>query len=114
MASFIIPTRGDLLNYDQSVTLDGVVFNLQFRFNQRDDAWTLNVLDESQNRIKSGIKLVANFPLLRLVRDLRRPAGELVSLDVRVLPAPPRQEELGDIIDLAYTDEAGVAEALSA
>ena len=111
MATFIIPTRGDIQDYNQTVTLDGALFNLEFRFNQRDDAWTLNVLDESQVRIRSGIKLVANFPLLRVLRNLKRPLGELVSLDTRVLPAPPRQEELGEIIELTYLDAAGLAGA---
>ena len=104
----IITTRGDLLNYNQNVTLDGIVFNFEFKFNQRDDAWTISLLDESEVRIRSGIKLVANHPLLRLVRDLRRPPGELVTLDVRVRPAPPTQLELGEIIDLTYASESEV------
>ena len=110
MASFEIPTRDDLANYNQSIALDGVIFNFEFRFNTRDDAWYFNLLDEAGNRIRSGIKTVANFPLLRIVRDLARPAGELVIHDPRVIPAPPALEELGDTSLLIYLDAAGMLE----
>ena len=99
----IVPTRGDLANYDQTIELDGVVFGLRFRFNQRDDSWYVSLHDADGRAIRSGIKLIPNYGLLHTLRDAAGPIGDFVVVDVRAVPSPPTLAELGGTSVFTYT-----------
>ena len=45
----------------QQVTLDNVVYGLEFKYNKRYLAWTMNILDDQNNMIVSGIILYTNL-----------------------------------------------------
>lgn len=100
----IIPTRTDLGNYDESVSLDGDLFILQFRFNTRDSSWYLDLKLEDGTFIRAGLRLVPNFPLLRLLSRADAPKGEIAVLDTRPVPAPPGQDELNKEVPLVYLE----------
>lgn len=102
METVIIPTRGDIANYDQSIELDGTVFNLKFRYNDRDSAWYLSIHDVDNVPIRSGLKLIPNLALLRQLVSEGRPLGELVVVDTRAIPLPPSLAELGSKVQLTY------------
>lgn len=102
METVIIPTRGDIANYDQSIELDGTVFILKFRYNSRDEAWYLSVHDVDNVPIRSGLKLIPNLALLRQLVTEGRPIGELIVVDSRAIPLPPSLAELGSKVQLAY------------
>lgn len=103
-----IPTATglDFPNYTQRTVLDGAAFVLEFAFNQREGMWYLNLSDADGVEIRSGIKLVVDFPLLRKIIDTRRPPGELVAVDLQNLGTEPTIGELGERVELVYTPVA--------
>ena len=52
--------------YRLSSTLDGVQYLLDFRWNGRDDAWYMDVLDVETNPIRMGHKLVLGALMIGL------------------------------------------------
>lgn len=87
-----------------SVTLDGIDYQLEFRHNSREDNWYMDLLDVAGNALRSGIRCVINFPLIRLMREDTRPPGELFCLDTRQIPNDPLLEDLGVNSIISYVD----------
>lgn len=92
----LIPTRDDPY-YQQRTRLEGRDYVLSFAFNEREQRWYLTLADEAESPIATGIKLVANWPLLRPYRyDPRTPLGELTVSDISGDSSPPTLLELGE------------------
>ena len=106
MAVVSIPTRTDLLEYREQITLDGILFRLLFKYNTRDDFWYVDLRDASDVPIKVGIKLLTGFSLLRLVADTNiRPSGTCVMLDPTDEDKEAGQLTLGVDASLLYVEE---------
>lgn len=66
------------------VTLDGVEFALRFDYSGREDRWYLSVsVANTGEQVRRGMKVQANWDLLRLSVHPSRPPGALLFLDVR-------------------------------
>ncbi len=103
MAVFTLPTRQDLSNYEVEVDLDQVTYRLRFKFNSRDEAWYMSVLDANGVILRAGIKLVSDWEILRLWRDTNvRPAGEIITLNLGEDLTKPGLEQLGTDTLLLY------------
>lgn len=108
MSVLTIPTRIDLGAYTFQIELDGALFRFTMQFNHREGFWYLSIADESGNDIRTGVKVIANFPLLRRVADIAAPAGELLALDTTDADADPGLEDLGATVLLTYVEEENV------
>lgn len=96
LAVVTIPTSSDRAYYTQRVRLDGRDFNLDFAWNQREERWYLSIYDEDNQLVHAGIKILANWPLLRWYKfDDRIPGGELEAIDLTGDASPPTFDELG-------------------
>lgn len=96
MALSVIPTVPGEPYYRQKTNLEGREYVLVFSFNERIARWYLSILDETEEPLLQGLKLVANWPLLRHYRyDTRLPPGELVVLTTDGSTEPPSLDELG-------------------
>lgn len=104
MTAVLIPTRTDLSAYTMRVDLSDVEFELDFRYNQREGFWYLSVADQLGDPIVSGIKITVGIPLLRGCVDLRRPIGELIAIDTSNTHTEAGLEDLGDRVQLIYSD----------
>ena len=111
MSIVIIPIENaELLGkFYFSVTLGGVDFQLDFHYNDRSGFWYLNLYDAQRaNLLRSGVKCVINYALLRTLVDVRRPVGELVVADVRGISGTgitdPGLEDLGTDARLVYVE----------
>lgn len=104
MAILIVPRDGDLANFEFLIELESVVFRLKFKFNQRESVWYLDIFDELQAPLRTGIKLVVNYPLLTRLRTQTRPPGEFLASDSRTNPTPPNLDELGSTVPLTYIE----------
>ena len=58
--------------------LDDVTYQVGLHWNQEASRWTLSVHDLDGEPLVSGLAVVADFPLLRQVRDVLLPEGEFV------------------------------------
>lgn len=91
-------------DYTQRTILDGVEYILAFRWNGRAAKWFFSLYDQSGDPIVEGVKVVADFPLLRPVSDTRKPPGDLIALDTTGEGRDPGLGELGDRVILTYLD----------
>lgn len=108
MATLQIPTRTDVTRYRQIVDLEGTSFVFDFNFNSREGFWYFDLLDINEDPIKVGIKVVVGFPLLRLVRDARRPLGEVTAIDTTNSGKEAGQTDLGEEVVLLYTESTDI------
>ena len=107
MATFELPTRQDLANYELEVDMDEVTFRLRFKFNSRDEAWYMTVLSANGEILRAGIKVISEWLLLRLWQDFNvRPAGEIITINLATEVTKPGLEELGANTPLLYEGES--------
>lgn len=93
-------------NFYFVVELDGIEYQLYFKYNEREDAWYLDVSDTKGNAIRSGMKMVVNFPFMRTCMVSERPPGEFIALDTLTPPKDPGLADMDDRVVLVYEEEA--------
>lgn len=110
MAVFKLPTSTTSPYYVFEIELDGVLFKLEFKFNERDSAWYLHILDQNDNHLRSGIKVVSDWTILRLWREVgTRPEGEMIPTALGDISRPALIDELGEQVILTYLDAEEIA-----
>lgn len=69
-------------HFRQRVTLDGAEYIMTFEWNQRAEKWYWSLAASDETKILTGVKLVADYPLLTLARwHDQCPDGEIYALD---------------------------------
>lgn len=101
MATEILPTRIDISRYSFRIDLDDVTFEIDLRFNLRDQHWYLSLADADGNSLRQGLKIVSNWPLLRTMVQQNRPDRDLIAVRPSGSGDPDR-ETLGEDVLLAY------------
>lgn len=109
MSVSLIPTSVTLAHYVFTTDLDGVSYQMSFKFNERDDAWYLTILDIDDNVLRGSIKIVNEWPILRLWQEDNAPSGQLLAVNQGDVPAPPTLKQLGEEVLLTYLDAESVA-----
>jgi hypothetical protein len=112
MATLDIPVTPDPFQ-SLRVRLDGVDYLLSLAYNQREDRIYLSLADDEENPIVSGIKVLANWPLLFRHRyNPAIPPGELMAIDTTTDGSPPGLGELGAglRVQLIYFEAATLAQ----
>ena len=99
-----LPLATGLANYRFSVDLDGSDFRFHFIYNSRDESWYMTILDGNDNPLRSGIRVVSEWALIRLWRSLDAPLGEIISLSLGENDEPPDLDQLGVETLLTYID----------
>jgi len=110
--ALIIPARSDTATYIFTIELEGAIYQFRMQFNDRDQSWFFDILDVDGNVIRQGVKVVANWPLLRLVASELRPPGELYAVDLTGEARRAGVEDLGSEILFVYLPEAEVPDPL--
>jgi hypothetical protein len=89
-----------------TVELDGDVFRVALRYNDRDDRFYMSIYDEDDAPIAIGLKVVLDTPMMQHVVDARRPRGEFVAVDVAGSTTEPNLTTLGARVDLLFVSWA--------
>jgi len=81
----VFQNRSARFAYD--IELAGELFRLYFSWNARETSWYMDIQDQNENNILTGIKLVPNYPLLRQYRAYAAlPAGGFILWDLNQDP----------------------------
>jgi hypothetical protein len=99
---------------EMQVTLERVVYSLEFLFNQRQGAWFLNIRTEAGELLLAGIRVVVGFPLGRRSPNPKLPPGLFVAVDTSGANLDPGENDLGGRVQLLYFESAEVAALRSA
>lgn len=96
MTNYTIPISGAADGpFYFTVDLSGTMYQLAFDFNDRDSAWYMTIRDTAGNMLRSGIRVVVNYDLLKRWVGTTVPAGELAVFDRREVPVDPTEDGLG-------------------
>jgi len=109
MAVYTIPLEdaAELGAFTFTVDLDGVDFQFAFQFCSREEFWYFDLQSPDGSTLRAGIKVVSNFPLLRLYRDVvSRPAGEVMSINTLLNPTDPGLSDLDVSSVFGYLDQS--------
>lgn len=77
----IIPFK-DPSSWREQIQLTGSIYFLQFTWNALNEFWTMDVLDNGENRLLVGIKIVVNVSLLSSYASFGLPAGDIVCQNI--------------------------------
>lgn len=103
-----LPLFSDSLNYSYQVDLDGTVYDLQIRYNHREDYWHLSLSLPDSTPLVTGVRMVYDTDLVSRFKQLNLPEGALVLINDAGLEKMGRN----DVLDskLIYLTEEEVSE----
>ena len=96
---FLIPLQPT--NQTLQITLAGVLYTLTVRWNDQNQAWTLDIADANQNPIVSGIAVVTGQDLLAPYGYLNF-GGQLIAQTTNDTDAVPTLANLGSAGNLYF------------
>ena len=93
--SLIIPHVGDTTNEVFSVSIEGLVYEFNIRYNTRDESWTL-FLGVLGSEFVCKTKLTIGFDLLAPYKHITNvPQGELYLIDTELYFGRPSRDNMG-------------------
>jgi len=104
MAIVTIATRADFPSYNQRVELDGVIYNLIIRYNERMKRWILDIQDQEETDIIIGLVMLSGVPLLQQYVKTDLPPGDFILLHRDATDINAERLDLGDEVTLYYFD----------
>ncbi len=103
MATEVIPTSNTLSVYRFRLNLGSTEFGLSFRWNRRSGHWDVDLTTPQGTQLRSGLRIVANWPLLRTMVQQGRPSGELIAVN-RHQSDDPDRDTIGQLIPFCYSE----------
>ena len=108
MATFRIPIEPGDADFTLEAQIKSTVFSFRFRFNARESKWYMDIFDASTgDGVRNGIKLVANYPLLRNFTGSNRPQALFFALDTESSDQgldPETLDDLGGRVKVVYDE----------
>ena len=108
MAYLIIPVRTDLPAYEFSLSLEGVNYFFSFEWNERGQFWTMDILDQDQNYLVAGVRMVNGVDLLSRFKNTKLPLGILSIFDTSSKGRDPSFFNFGTEVILFYRESTTV------
>lgn len=104
MALIKLPIDSLRSNYSFKIDLEGVTYTLSFRYNTRDTVWIMDIADEGENIILSGISLVLGTILLERFTNGNIPPGDFFILSLEDGTSEATRENFGTDVLLMYEE----------
>lgn len=104
MSLKLIPVRNDLPAYSLRVDLNGKIFSLLFRWNERALRWVMDVQNDDGLAIVNGILVLTNIPLLYQYKNENLPEGDFIVLDRFDQGRDPSRDNFGEDVELFYNE----------
>lgn len=106
-----LPTLAGREWYEFRITLDGVKYTVELRWNARSNRWTFSLRTRDGEPLLVGRRVVVGMPLLMRGTDPRMPPGDIIAVDQAGLDADPGRDDLGSRVLLMYVTANELAEA---
>jgi hypothetical protein len=97
-----VPVAVDVPLYTMRVVLDEREYEIRMDWNGREGRWYLGINTVEGRSLYHGVKVVADWPLLRRLVDPEAPRGMLVARDFAGSGEPPGFGDLGRRVRLLY------------
>lgn len=99
-----LPTKIPLFSFESDLIEES--FLLKFQYNKREDAWFMDILNaNTEEELRSGIKIVVNMNLLNTFRDLSKsPQGNFAAFNTRSKYVDPIFETFGSDVQILYKE----------
>lgn len=104
-----LPVRPGVPHQQFQVELEGVLYGIQLRWNERADAWALTLRDAAGTALCEGVRVCLGTALLPSRRGSAFPPGELLLVDRDAKDVEPGLADLGARTELVYLDAAEAA-----
>lgn len=104
MAFLTIPIDVIQPNHEFSISLDGVIFVMNFKYNFRSDQWSLMLKKEDGTVLVSAVPLVTGSSLLGRYPNDDMPAGDLFVSDDTGNNAEPTKLSFANTHSLIYRE----------
>jgi hypothetical protein len=103
MAAFLLPCNSNLPDFTFQCELDAVTYQFHFRWDERELAWFMGILDVSGNALINGVRVVVGFPLaVRTRYNTAMPPGALIAFDTSGQDLDPGLTDLGSRVQILY------------
>lgn len=99
-----LPVRSDLPAYSFKHNLDGTVYTMSFRFNERMPAWIMDISTEQDEPIVLGIPIYTNTDFLGRFITPGLPPGQFLCIDESGEKRDPDRDTFGGEVKLFYAD----------
>lgn len=108
MAVLALPANADRFHYRLRIDLDGTFFRFRVRFCQPMESWVIDLLDDGEAPIVTGLRVCLSSDLLAPYRHLAGvPIGRLGCVDTQGKDAEPDRDNFGTRVLLVYVEGAG-------
>ena len=98
-----IPVQAEIFNFAITIELDGEIFLLDFKFNDRSELWTMNIYDTDSNPIVLGVILVTGVDFYKKHRaTVGSPLGTFFVADIDGQNRNADFETFGKSVKLYY------------
>lgn len=108
MSTFKMFTGGgaNLFHYKYRTQLEGTFYRFEIHFNQRDDRWSMDLLDDEDTPIVRGLRLVLTDDAFEPYRHLAVPPGNVIVQDASGADNEAGALDLGGAVQLLYEESA--------
>lgn len=107
MALIDIPVRFDLPSHSLRITLEGTVYTLRFRWNERTCCWIMDIASSEDVDIVNGIAVLTNVDMIGHIRRDDIPPGIFIAFDETGQQRDPDRETFGNEVKLFYEESTG-------
>lgn len=105
MATVEIPLDSSLVAQKFRVDLDGITFTFDFDFNERSQRWRMNISDDVESPLLTGVPVLPDVDLLRYHQhNPNIPQGNFAAFNLDSPGVPPVNGELGSEVILIYEE----------
>ena len=106
-----IPVFEQNTAYSYTIQLEGRSYRFTFTWNERTRFWYLDIDDDQDAPVLSGIRVVIEWPLTSRYRSAALPEGLLIAFELDASLDDPAFEDLGTRVSLAYLDSSELEES---
>lgn len=106
----IIPHIPNQFFFTETVTLEGVTYELEFNWNHRGEFWCVTIYDSEGNILIAGVKVVLEFDLFKRYSKTNIPIGLFIAICDGISKAKLAFDELGTTANIIYIPESEYAQ----